>query len=66
MPRQLRQLRGDLRRAGWEVDRQSGSHQIWKHPLVAGADGHDAHPYQERDVRNAVRLAHEAQRRQQP
>jgi predicted RNA binding protein YcfA (HicA-like mRNA interferase family) len=73
MPRKLRQLRSDLRRAGWAVDRQSGSHQIWKHPLVpstevnlAGADGQDAHPYQERDVRDAVRRAQEAQRRQQP
>lgn len=73
MPRKLRELRGDLRRAGWEIDRQTGSHQIWKHPLVpgvevnvAGADGKDSHPYQERDVRTAVRLAREAQRRQQP
>jgi predicted RNA binding protein YcfA (HicA-like mRNA interferase family) len=73
MPRKLRQLRSDLRRAGWAIDRQSGSHQIWKHPLVpgaevnlAGADGTDAHPYQERDVREAVRRAQEAQRRQQP
>ena len=71
MPRKLRQLRSDLRRAGWGIDRQSGSHQIWKHPLVpgtevnlAGADGQDAHPYQERDVRDAVRRAQEAQRRQ--
>jgi predicted RNA binding protein YcfA (HicA-like mRNA interferase family) len=73
MPRKLRQLRSDLRRAGWAVDRQAGSHQIWKHPLVpgtevnlAGADGQDAHPYQERDVREAVRRAQEAQRRPQP
>lgn len=73
MPRKLRQLRADLRRAGWIIDRQSGSHQIWKHALLpaqevnlAGADGSDAHRYQERDVREAVRLAQEAQRRQQP
>jgi hypothetical protein len=73
MPRKLRQLRSDLRRAGWAIDRQSGSHQIWKHALVpgaevnlAGADGQDARPYQERDVREAVRRAQDAQRRQQP
>jgi hypothetical protein len=28
MPRKLRELRADLRRAGWEIDRQTGSHQI--------------------------------------
>ncbi len=71
MPRKLRELRADLRRAGWGIDRQAGSHQIWKHPLVfgvevnlAGRDGADAYPYQERDVREAVRLTREAQRRQ--
>ena len=70
MPRKVRQLRADLRRAGWDVDRQTGSHQIWKHPLVpgvevnlAGQDGADAYRYQERDVREAVRLAREARRR---
>ena len=67
MPRKVRQLRADLRRAGWDVVRQAGSHQIWKHALLpgvevnlAGQDGADAHRYQERDVREAVRLAREA------
>jgi predicted RNA binding protein YcfA (HicA-like mRNA interferase family) len=71
VPRQVRELRTDLRRAGWGVARQTGSHQIWKHPLVfgvetnlAGRDGSDAHHYQERDVREAVRLARDAQRDQ--
>ena len=70
MPRKVRQLRADLRRAGWGIVRQTGSHQIWKHPLLpgvevnlAGQDGADAHRYQERDVREAVRLARDAQRR---
>jgi HicA toxin of bacterial toxin-antitoxin, len=69
MPRKVRQLRADLRQAGWDVVRQTGSHQIWKHSLVpglevnlAGQDGTDAHRYQERDVREAVRLANEARR----
>jgi predicted RNA binding protein YcfA (HicA-like mRNA interferase family) len=36
MPRKLRELRADLRRAGWHVARQRGtSHQIWQHPLVS-------------------------------
>lgn len=67
MPRKLRQLRVDLRRAGWNIVRQAGRHQIWKHPLLpgrevnmAGQDGADAYPYQERDVREAVRLANNA------
>jgi hypothetical protein len=71
MPRKVRQLRADLRRAGWEVVRQTGSHQIWRHPLLpdievnlAGQDGADGHHYQERDVREAVRLAREAEKRQ--
>lgn len=73
MPRKLRQLRSDMLHAGWHVDRQSGtSHQIWRHPLIpdlevnlAGQDGKDAKPYQERDVREAVRRGDEAKRRSQ-
>ena len=71
MPRKLRQLRTDLRRAGWSIIRQTGSHQIWKHPLLpglevnlVGQDGTDAHPYQERDVREAVRRARNVKRRE--
>lgn len=75
MPRKLRQLRADLHRGRWSIDRQSGtSHQIWKHPLVpdlevnlAGQDGNDAKQYQERDVREELRRSREAEmRRQQP
>lgn len=73
MPRKLRELRADLARVGWKIDRQSGSHQIWKHALLpgqdvnlAGQDGADAHRYQEKDVREAVRRIREAQQRQQP
>jgi predicted RNA binding protein YcfA (HicA-like mRNA interferase family) len=59
MPRKVRQLRADLRRAGWGVVRQFGSHQIWKHPLLpgvevnlAGQDGADA-PITTRSVTSA-------------
>jgi predicted RNA binding protein YcfA (HicA-like mRNA interferase family) len=65
MPRKLRQLRADLRKAGWYIDHQTGSHQRWKHLLLpsddvtlAGSDGSDAKPYQERDVREAVKRVH--------
>ncbi len=76
MPRKLRELRAELRRHGARVTVQVGSHEKWKHPLVrefyvemAGADGADAKPYQDKDVRrmiHLIRAAEDAQRRQQP
>jgi hypothetical protein len=73
MPRKLRQLRADLQHAGFALDHQTGSHQVWKHPLLpgvsanlAGKDSADAKPYQEREVRDAITRLREAQRRQQP
>jgi hypothetical protein len=70
MPRKIRQLRADLRRAGYEElpRRGKGSHTVWGHPLVpdlqptiAGRDGDDAKPYQERAVRDALAAAEVAQ-----
>ncbi len=73
MPRKLRELRADLRRAGFYLHRSRGSHTMWKHPLVpgisanlAGKDGTDAKPYQEDEVRGAFQALREAQRRQGP
>ncbi len=63
MPRKLRQLQADLRKAGFveESDRGKGSHGRWMHPEVAGSsvhlsghDGDDARHYQERSVREAI------------
>jgi len=57
MPRKLRQLRADLLASGAYIASQKGSHQKWKHPNtplaceLAGSDGKDAHPYQERDLK---------------
>jgi predicted RNA binding protein YcfA (HicA-like mRNA interferase family) len=72
MPRKLRKLRAELHRTGWEIDRQRGSHQVWTHPdfpgsrvTLAGNDGQDAKPYQEREVDEAVRLA-EHQKKRKP
>ncbi len=68
MPRKVRELKADLRRAGFRVRPGKGSHSVWKHRLVpervtlSGADGDDAKPYQERDVRAAVAVAQEAER----
>ncbi|MGH2559799.1 MAG: type II toxin-antitoxin system HicA family toxin [Thermomicrobiales bacterium] len=60
LPRKLRELRADPRRAGWVLVRQSGSHQTWQHsdlPAISvrlsGNDGDDAKPYQNRDVARA-------------
>lgn len=62
MPRKIRELKADLRRAGFvEVPRRGkGSHAIWKHAAsgaqvnFAGADGSDTQHYQEREVRDAI------------
>ncbi len=62
MPRKLRQLRADLRRMGFYLDHQTGSHQVWKHSLIsgisvnlAGKDSADAKPYQERELEDVLR-----------
>jgi predicted RNA binding protein YcfA (HicA-like mRNA interferase family) len=69
MPRKIRQLKVDLRKAGAYLVTQEGSHTKWKHPLVpastlilSGHDGDDARPYQERAVRNLLQEIAEARR----
>ena len=69
MPRKIRQLKGDLRKAGAYLVTQEGSHTKWRHPLVpasmlilSGHDGDDAKPYQERAVRDLLRKIAEARR----
>ena len=61
MPRKIRQLKADLRKAGTIQVSQEGSHTKWKHALVpdkevviAGHDGDDARPYQEKQVRELL------------
>ena len=72
MPRKVRQLRADIRRAGFRQLPGKGSHTKWVHPLlpghhvIAGGDGDDAKPYQEQKLREKLEQVHEAQRRQQP
>jgi predicted RNA binding protein YcfA (HicA-like mRNA interferase family) len=62
MPRKIRQLIADLENAGFVVAAGGkGSHRKFRHPkflgsvILSGKDGDDAHPYQEKQVRNAVR-----------
>jgi hypothetical protein len=62
VPRKIRQLKADLRNAGFVElkGRGKGSHTVWEHPALAGAltlsgnDGDDARPYQERNVQQAI------------
>lgn len=65
MPRKIRQLKADLRKAGFVLQsgRGKGSHQRWVHRdypelgiTLAGHDGDDADHYQERQLRDAVAL----------
>ncbi|HET6314164.1 MAG TPA: type II toxin-antitoxin system HicA family toxin [Chloroflexia bacterium] len=69
MPRKIRELKADLRRAGFNYRAGKGSHTIWFHEIIpneitlSGNDGDDAKPYQERLVRNILHTLNEAQRR---
>lgn len=60
MPRKIRELIAELKKAGF-VDRGGkGSHRNFSHPLctmpitISGKPGDDAKPYQERAVREAI------------
>ena len=70
MPRKIRQLKADLRKAGFVERPGKGSHTNWAHPLVpnsvtlSGHDGDDAKTYQEKSVREALEQLSEAQGRQ--
>ena len=64
MPRKIRQLVADLEQAGFVlVPGGKGAHRKFRHPkfsgavLLSGQSGDDAHPYQEKQVRNAIRKA---------
>lgn len=61
MPRKGRQLKADLRGAGFAPVRQTGSHVTWQHGrypditiTLAIGDGEDADPYEERLVSRAI------------
>ncbi len=62
MPRKIRQLITDLEQAGFlPAQGGKGSHRKFRHPRFAGAvilsgkEGDDAHHYQEKQVRHAIR-----------
>jgi predicted RNA binding protein YcfA (HicA-like mRNA interferase family) len=64
MPRKIRQLVSDLTQSGFVLTPGGkGSHRKFRHPrmpgsvVLSGGDGDDAHHYQEKQVRNAIREA---------
>ena len=62
MPRKIRQLISDLRKAGFVNTGGKGSHRNFKHPkgprvTISGKLGEDAEPYQERDVKRSIEEA---------
>jgi predicted RNA binding protein YcfA (HicA-like mRNA interferase family) len=62
MARKVRELMGDLERAGFINRGGKGSHRNYEHPrggrvTVSGQPGDDARPYQEREVRRAIEEA---------
>ena len=67
MPRKIRVLLKDYRKAGATIDtrRGKGSHRIITHPdyggsvTLAGADGQDAKPYQEIELKNFLDKIHD-------
>ena len=70
MPRKIRELEADLRKAGFARQPGKGSHRRWVHPLypghvaMSGNEGHDAKSYQEQKVREVIQGVRDAQRRQ--
>ena len=62
MPRKIRELIAELEGAGWRIaPGGKGSHRKFIHPkyrgfmLISGQDGGDAQPYQEQQLRKALR-----------
>ncbi len=74
MPRKIRELRAELRQAGFTLlkRRAKGSHTAWRHPdvpttvIIAGHDGGDADHYQEDDVREALAMLARARKDREP
>jgi len=74
VPRKIRELRADLRRAGFEElrGRGDGSHSFWRHragpthATLSGATGADAQPYQEKHVARAIAAAAQRSKEETP
>jgi predicted RNA binding protein YcfA (HicA-like mRNA interferase family) len=71
MPRKIRQLIRDLKRAGFLDRGGRGSHRNFEHPTgprvtISGQPGHDAKPYQEREVLRAIAESVAAEEEERP
>ena len=70
MPRKKRQIRNDYRAAGFSERQGKGDHTVFsypglpKHYAVDGSDGADARPYDEQDLRAALRAQADVQGRE--
>ena len=68
MPKKIRELKSLLLKAGFTYEPGKGSHTKWSHVLLvgkvtlSGKNGDDAKPYQERDVKNALKQLAEIQK----
>lgn len=66
MPRKVRELIADLEKAGFTQFSGKGSHRKFSHRSYPGAvtlsgkPGEDAKPYQEKQVKQAIEVVHEA------
>jgi hypothetical protein len=69
MPRMKRHIRNDYRAAGFAERQGKGDHTVFSYPglskhfAVDGSDGSDAKPYDEHDLREALRAQAEVQRK---
>ena len=70
MPPKIRELKAELRKAGFTTRPGKGSHTNWYHSLLpgkkitlAGNDGTDAKPYQEKEIHEALEMLRDVQRR---
>lgn len=64
MARKIRELMSDLEDAGFVNRGGKGSHRNYLHPkgirvTLSGKSGDDAKPYQEKEVKNAIKESQE-------
>jgi predicted RNA binding protein YcfA (HicA-like mRNA interferase family) len=61
MAKKVRELKAMLKKAGFTSRPGKGSHTVWEHPklrdhvTLSGNDGDDAKPYQEKQVKDAIK-----------
>ena len=68
VPQKIRELKRQLRQAGFFSRQGKGSHTVWIHPLlprdeltISGNDTDEAKKYQVSDVKNILKKLREAQ-----